>query len=114
MLDRGRSRAFVVSGAIWITGAALGLRIPTSLAVIAAAYVVVGTLALDRAQARTGLTLVVLWAAAVVLMSAVFDSLGVGAIVVGVLYGTLCFGAWIATGFLLWHFFAHGRSAARP
>jgi hypothetical protein len=107
--------AVVASGTIWITGTSVGLRIGLVLATAAAVYVLIGGLMLALAGERTGLTSVVLWGCAVALMPALaLPVAGSLAIVVGLLFGTLSFDAWMCTGFLLLHFFSHNRRTARP
>jgi hypothetical protein len=81
---------------------------------MAAAYVLPGSLALALSRERTGWTWAVLWGCAVGLMTVVvFPVGGFLAIVVGLLYGSLAFGAWMSVGFLLLHFFTPNRRTAR-
>jgi hypothetical protein len=113
-LDRARFLVFVASGAIWIAGVSLCLGISPVLALMAAAYVLPSSLALALARERIGMMLAVLWWCAVALMTVVvFPVAGFLAIVVGLLFGTLSFGAWMSTGFLLLHFFTPNRRFAQ-
>lgn len=115
MFDRARCLAFVSSGAIWTAGSSLGLRVGPVLVLLAAAYVLSGGLALARPGEPTRVTWVVLWASAVALVSFVLVPVaGFFAVLPGLLFGTLCFGAWTSTGFMLLHFFTRNRRSAQP
>jgi hypothetical protein len=104
-LDRARFFAFVASAAIWMVGIWLGPGITPMLALMATAYVLPGSLALALAGARTGKTLAGLWGCAVALMAVIaIPVAGSVGIVAGLLFGTLSFGIWTSTGFLLLDF----------
>jgi hypothetical protein len=106
--------AFFASGAIWIAGTSIGLRPGIPLEGVAAAYVVIGALALAVAGTRPAATLVWLWGCAAALIGMVAVPVaGPMAIVIGILFGTLCFGAWACTGFVLLHFFSPSRRPVR-
>jgi hypothetical protein len=101
-LDRARFFAFVASAAIWIVGIWLGLGITPVLALMATAYVVPGSLALALAGERTGEALAGLWGCAVALVAVIaIPVAGSVGTVAGLLFGTLSFGVWMSSGFLL-------------
>jgi hypothetical protein len=111
--DRARSAAFLSSGAIWITGATVGLQPSPLPAAVASVYVVLAGLALASSRARTARTLAVGWGCAVALVTLVLAPVGGPlALVAGLVFGTLCFALWAGSGFLLLHAFS-GRSRAR-
>ena len=105
----------MASGVIWIGGTSIGLRPGLALEGVAAAYVGIGALALAVAGKRTAATLMWLWGCAVALIGVVAVPVaGPIAILIGLVFGTLCFGAWACTGFLLLHFFSPSRRPVRP
>lgn len=113
-LDRARLLAFLGSGGIWITGAAFGLATGLVLSLIAAGYVLVGSIALAITRGRTGGMLAFLWGCAVALMAAVLIPVGgYLAVPAGLILGTVCFGLWAGAGFLLLLAFTGSRLPAR-
>jgi hypothetical protein len=111
-LDRPKLFAFLTSGAVWVAGTAWGLATGPALSLIAAAYVLVGSLALAASRGRTGRIPAVLWGFAVALVTALLVPVaGYLAIPVGLLFGTVCFGLWTGTGLLLLHTFGRERIA---
>lgn len=106
--------AFLSAGAIWITGISLGFRVASlPLILSVAAYLVFGSLALAVRRGEAGSTIGFLWIIAVVVLWGVVSVGEVGfwaGLYVSLVFGTLLFGAWIGTGFLLLHAFAGGKA----
>lgn len=116
MLDRPMLAGFVASGAIWIAGIGLNTGIAPLLLLVAAVYVLIGSVALALTSDGTAMTLLVLWACAVGLMAAVIlahDRLSGIVIGAALLYGTSSFAVWMGAGFLLLHFFSDNKRASR-
>ncbi|MFB9312216.1 hypothetical protein [Nocardioides plantarum] len=110
---RTRFVAFKSAGALWLVGASLGVGVSWLLVVPAAAYVLLGSAALASTAGRTARTATLLWAVAVVLVALAAIPSGVGAVLLGLVFGSLLFGVWFATGWLLVHAVGRDDVAAR-
>lgn len=98
--------AFTSAGALWLVGTSVGVGVSWVLVLSTAGYVLVGSAALASTagrSARSARTASRLWAVAVVLVALAAIPSGVGAVVLGLVFGPLLFAAWFATGLLLVH-----------
>lgn len=109
--DRAVLVGLLASGAIWIAGMYLVFGNIGPVGVVAATYVLFAGMALSLAGRRMVMVALATWASAVALLgSLVFmtDSGLLGAFYVGTVVGTVLYGLWIATGWMLKQFVKSG------